>query len=123
MCVIGRSNVVPAWFARVHPKTSTPVNVSAFLGIFTTAITLLTDLNVLINLMSIETLFVFYMVSNAVIYRRYVATGTTNPWPTLANKRPTKLGSTCYGLNPLEAHTSFAFNSYNRNSTDAVVEE
>ena len=32
MCVIGRSNVVPAWFARIHPKTSTPVNASAFLG-------------------------------------------------------------------------------------------
>lgn len=32
MCVIGRSSVVPAWFARVHPKTSTPVNASAFLG-------------------------------------------------------------------------------------------
>lgn len=34
MCVIGRSSVVPAWFARVHPKTSTPVNASAFLGTF-----------------------------------------------------------------------------------------
>lgn len=32
MCVIGRSSVVPAWFARIHPKTSTPVNASAFLG-------------------------------------------------------------------------------------------
>ncbi|XP_022744449.1 cationic amino acid transporter 6, chloroplastic-like isoform X2 [Durio zibethinus] len=32
MCVIGRSSVVPAWFARVHSKTSTPVNASAFLG-------------------------------------------------------------------------------------------
>lgn len=32
MCVIGRSSVVPAWFARVHPHTSTPVNSSAFLG-------------------------------------------------------------------------------------------
>ncbi|XP_058007567.1 cationic amino acid transporter 7, chloroplastic isoform X2 [Hevea brasiliensis] len=32
MCVIGRSSVVPAWFARVHPSTSTPVNASAFLG-------------------------------------------------------------------------------------------
>ena len=32
MCVIGRSNVVPSCFARVHPKTSTPVNASAFLG-------------------------------------------------------------------------------------------
>ncbi|KAI5578201.1 hypothetical protein POPTR_008G017100v4 [Populus trichocarpa] len=84
LCVIGRSNVVPAWFARVHPKTSTPVNASAFLGIFTAAIALFTDLNVLLNLVSIGTLFVFYMVANALVYRRYVAIGTTNPWPTLS---------------------------------------
>ncbi|PON47736.1 Amino acid/polyamine transporter [Trema orientale] len=84
MCVIGRSRVVPAWFAKVHPKTSTPVNASAFLGIFTALIALFTDLNVLLNLVSIGTLFVFYMVANAVIYRRYVAVGTTNPWPTLS---------------------------------------
>lgn len=32
MCVIGRSKVVPAWFAKVHHKTCTPVNASAFLG-------------------------------------------------------------------------------------------
>ncbi|KAK4279494.1 hypothetical protein QN277_011270 [Acacia crassicarpa] len=84
MCVIGRSNVVPPWFARVHPKTSTPVNASAFLGILTAAIALFTDLSVLLNMVSIGTLFVFYMVANAVIYRRYVVSGTTNPWPTLS---------------------------------------
>ncbi|KAK2458847.1 cationic amino acid transporter [Trifolium repens] len=84
MCVIGRSNVVPAWFAKVHPKTSTPVNASAFLGIFTAAIALFTDLDVLLNLVSIGTLFVFYMVANAVVYRRYVVAGTTNPWPTVS---------------------------------------
>lgn len=84
MCVIGRSRVVPAWFAKVHPRTSTPVNASAFLGIFTAAIALFTDLNILLNLVSIGTLFVFYMVANAVIYRRYVSVGTTNPWPTLS---------------------------------------
>ncbi|KAK2634279.1 hypothetical protein Ddye_029071 [Dipteronia dyeriana] len=84
MCVIGRSSVVPAWFARVHPKTCTPVNASAFLGIFTAAISLFTDLDVLLNLVSIGTLFVFYMVANAVVYRRYVNVGMTNPWPTLS---------------------------------------
>ncbi|XP_056844810.1 cationic amino acid transporter 7, chloroplastic-like [Raphanus sativus] len=84
MCVIGRSRVVPAWFAKVHPKTSTPVNASAFLGIFTAALALFTDLNVLLNLVSIGTLFVFYMVANAVIFRRYVAVGYTKPWPTLS---------------------------------------
>lgn len=82
LCVIGRSSVVPAWFGRVHPKTSTPVNASAFLGIFTASIALFTDLTVLLNLVSIGTLFVFYMVANAVIYRRYVVVGTTNPRPT-----------------------------------------
>ncbi|KAF8045732.1 hypothetical protein N665_4496s0001 [Sinapis alba] len=84
MCVIGRSSVVPTWFAKVHPKTSTPVNASAFLGIFTAALALFTDLNVLLNLVSIGTLFVFYMVANAVIFRRYVAVGYTRPWPTLS---------------------------------------
>ncbi|CAH9111532.1 unnamed protein product [Cuscuta europaea] len=84
MCVIGRSRVVPRWFAKVHPRTSTPVNASLFLGVFTAVIALFTDLQILLNLVSIGTLFVFYMVANAVIYKRYVAVGTTNPWPTLS---------------------------------------
>ncbi|XP_073041672.1 cationic amino acid transporter 7, chloroplastic-like isoform X1 [Primulina eburnea] len=84
MCVIGRSCIAPSWFAQIHPGTSTPVNASVFLGIFTAAIALFTDLNVLLNLVSIGTLFVFYMVANAVIFRRYVTLGTTNPWPTLS---------------------------------------
>ncbi|CAA6660638.1 unnamed protein product [Spirodela intermedia] len=93
LCVIGRSGVVPAWLARVNPVTSTPVNASAslgiatfplrhdlslslsltgFTGVATGAIALITDLNVLLNLVTIGTLFVFYMVANAVVYRRYV---------------------------------------------------
>ncbi|CAN6362306.1 unnamed protein product [Urochloa humidicola] len=73
LCVIGRSGVMPAWLARVHPRTATPVNASAFLGVFTAALALFTDLDVLLNLVSIGTLFVFYMVANAVVYRRYYA--------------------------------------------------
>lgn len=57
---------------------------TCFAGVFTAAIALFTDLNILLNLVSIGTLFVFYMVANAVIYRRYVVLGTTNPWPTLS---------------------------------------
>ncbi|XP_022959654.1 cationic amino acid transporter 6, chloroplastic-like [Cucurbita moschata] len=84
MCVIGRSRVVPAWFAEVHPKTSTPLNASAFLGIFTAVIALFVDLDVLLNFVCIGTLFVFYMVANAIIYRRYVVIGSTKPQPTLS---------------------------------------
>ncbi|KAJ6850488.1 putative cationic amino acid transporter 6, chloroplastic isoform X2 [Iris pallida] len=84
LCVIGRSHIVPPWLAKVHPKTATPVNASAFLGVFTAAIALFTDLEVLLDLVSIGTLFVFYMVANAVIYRRYVSVGTTDAWRTAA---------------------------------------
>jgi hypothetical protein len=54
------------------------------LGISTTAIALFTDLDVLLNLVSIGILFVFYMVANVVVYRHYVVAGTTNPWPTVS---------------------------------------
>ncbi|KAK9156802.1 hypothetical protein Scep_003376 [Stephania cephalantha] len=84
VCVIGRSGVIPGWFAVVHPKTSTPVNASVFLGLLTATISLFTDLQILLNLVSIGTLFVFYMVANAVIYKRYVSITTTSPWPTLS---------------------------------------
>ncbi|XP_030477338.2 cationic amino acid transporter 7, chloroplastic [Syzygium oleosum] len=98
MCVIGRSGVAPAWFARVHPGSSTPVNASAFLGILTAAIALFTDLDVLLNLVSIGTLFVFYMVANAVIYRRYVVVGTTDPRPTLSFLSAFSLTSLLFAL-------------------------
>ncbi|VAI29672.1 unnamed protein product [Triticum turgidum subsp. durum] len=94
LCVIGRSGVMPAWLAKVHPKTATPVNASAFLGLLTAALALFTELDILLNLVCIGTLFVFYMVSNAVVYRRYVVgptgsgteSGDRQPsaWPTLA---------------------------------------
>ncbi|KAJ6798157.1 putative cationic amino acid transporter 6, chloroplastic-like isoform X2 [Iris pallida] len=84
LCVIARSHVVPSFLAKVHPRTSTPVNASAFLGVFTAAIALFTDLEVLLDLVSIGTLFVFYMVANAVIYRRYVSVGSTDTSRTAA---------------------------------------
>ncbi|WVZ54358.1 hypothetical protein U9M48_005166 [Paspalum notatum var. saurae] len=71
LCVIGRSGVMPGWLARVHPRTATPVNASLSLGALTAALALLADLDVLLDLVSIGTLFVFYMVANAVVYRRY----------------------------------------------------
>ncbi|KAL8166718.1 hypothetical protein V2J09_008217 [Rumex salicifolius] len=98
MCVIGRSYVVPPWFAKVHPKTSTPVNSSAFLGLLTAVIALFTDFEILLNLVTIGTLFVFYTVANALIYRRHVVIGTTNPFPTIAFLSSLTLTSTIFAL-------------------------
>ncbi|KAG8050603.1 hypothetical protein GUJ93_ZPchr0009g1394 [Zizania palustris] len=78
LCVIGRSGVMPAWLAKVHPCTATPINASAFLGVFTAVLALFTELDILLNLVCIGTLFVFYMVANAVVYRRYVATAAAD---------------------------------------------
>ncbi|KAJ7526545.1 hypothetical protein O6H91_16G011400 [Diphasiastrum complanatum] len=83
LCVIGRANLIPCWFAKVSPTTGTPINATIFLGCCTAGIALFTELDVLLNLVSIGTLFVFYLVANALIFRRHVvAGGVTNPWPT-----------------------------------------
>jgi amino acid transporter len=84
LCVLGRAHVVPYWFATVNSFTNTPVNATIFLGMCTALICFFTDLQVLLSLISIGTLFVFYMVANALIYRRHVVVGKTNPLPTLA---------------------------------------
>ncbi|GJN28271.1 hypothetical protein PR202_gb16377 [Eleusine coracana subsp. coracana] len=103
LCVIGRSGVMPAWLAKVHPRTATPVNASASLGALTAALAAFTDLDVLLDLVSIGTLFVFYMVANAVIYRHYA--GHDGPrrrqqaaWPAVAFIVGFSLIATCFTL-------------------------
>jgi hypothetical protein len=54
-------------------------------GLFTAALALFTELDILLNLVCIGTLFVFYMVSNAVVYRRYVVGSHTT---TVATSSP-----------------------------------
>lgn len=68
-------------------------------GILTASLALVIDLDILLDLVSIGTLFVFYMVANAVIYRRYAPSKnitcnndnlngnrriTTSSWPTIS---------------------------------------
>ncbi|KAL2644045.1 hypothetical protein R1flu_011632 [Riccia fluitans] len=75
LCVIGRSHVVPYWFATIHHWTGTPLNATIFLGFWTGLFSLFTDLEVLLDMVSIGTLFVFYMVANALIFHRHVGQG------------------------------------------------
>jgi hypothetical protein len=98
MFVIGRSGVMPAWLAKVHPGTATPVNASAFLGALTAALALFTDLDVLLDLVSIGTLFVFYMVANAVVFHRYAGDGDGRRRPALAFLLALSLIALCFTL-------------------------
>lgn len=84
LCVIGRANVIPSWFARINSRTGTPLNASIVLGCCTAIVALFTEMHILLDLIAIGTLFVFYMVANALIFRRHVLSGVTNPWPTIA---------------------------------------
>ncbi|KAI5078347.1 hypothetical protein GOP47_0006018 [Adiantum capillus-veneris] len=82
-CVISRAHLIPSWFAQIHPRTKTPLNASIFLGICTSVVALFTEMHILLDLIAIGTVFVFYMVANALIFRRHVQRGVTSPWPTL----------------------------------------
>ncbi|KAK8471708.1 hypothetical protein PHAVU_002G001801 [Phaseolus vulgaris] len=83
LCVIGRARLVPSWLAKVHPSTATPLNATLFLGVCTACVALFTDLDIIIELINMGTLVVFYLVANALIYRRYVITSHTPPFYTL----------------------------------------
>ncbi|URD77550.1 Amino acid permease [Musa troglodytarum] len=87
LCVVGRARLVPFWLAKVHPSTGTPINATIFLGICTASIALFADLEIVIEMVSIGTLLVFYLVAGALIYRRYVKLGgggdISSPRPTL----------------------------------------
>ncbi|GAB4857709.1 hypothetical protein Ancab_015615 [Ancistrocladus abbreviatus] len=79
LCVIARARLVPSWLANVHPSTGTPLNATLFLGLCTASIALFTDLSIVIEIISIGTLLVFYLVANALIYRRYAITSNNPP--------------------------------------------
>ncbi|KAL5551307.1 hypothetical protein UlMin_001483 [Ulmus minor] len=79
LCVIGRARLVPSWLAKVHPSTGTPLNATLFLGVCTASIALFTELDIVIEMISIGTLSVFYLVANALIYRRYVIISKNSP--------------------------------------------
>ncbi|KAK4728415.1 hypothetical protein R3W88_021403 [Solanum pinnatisectum] len=83
LCVIGRARLVPSWFAKVHPTTGTPLNATIILGICQASIALFTELDIVIEMISIGTLLVFYLVSNALIFRRYVILSKNPPIHTL----------------------------------------
>ncbi|KAJ9147635.1 hypothetical protein P3X46_029772 [Hevea brasiliensis] len=83
LCVFGRARLVPSWLAKVHPSTGTPLNATLFLGLCTASIALFTDLSIVLEMISISTLLVFYLVANALIYRRYVIVNQNPPSHTL----------------------------------------
>ncbi|KAK8946237.1 hypothetical protein KSP40_PGU022113 [Platanthera guangdongensis] len=98
LCVIGRAQLVPSRLAKVHPSTGTPMNATIFLGVCTASIALFTDLEIVLEMISIGTLTVFYLVANALIYRRYVSLGANRPLPILLFLLLLTASSICFSI-------------------------
>ncbi|KAK4725999.1 hypothetical protein R3W88_030916 [Solanum pinnatisectum] len=74
---ISRTHMMPPWFSQVNAKTGTPVNATAVMSCATAIIALFTKLDILSNLLSISTLFIFMLVALALLVRRYYVHGET----------------------------------------------
>lgn len=74
---IARTHMMPPWFANVNPKTGTPINATVVMLVATAIVAFFTKLDVLADLLSISTLFIFMLVSVALLVRRYYVSGVT----------------------------------------------
>ncbi|GAB4829403.1 catalase A [Ancistrocladus abbreviatus] len=74
---IARTHMMPPWLAQVNERTGTPVNATVVMTVATAIVAFFTNLNILSNLLSISTLFIFMMVALGLIVRRYYVSGVT----------------------------------------------
>ncbi|KAI9073869.1 hypothetical protein K1719_044141 [Acacia pycnantha] len=75
---IARSHMIPPLFARVHPKTGTPVNATLLITIGSAIIALFSSLDVLSSVFSFSTLFIFMLMAVALLVRRYYDRNSTS---------------------------------------------
>jgi amino acid transporter len=75
---IARSHIIPPVFALVHPRTGTPVHATVLICVTGAIIALFSSLDVLSSLVSVSTLFIFMMLSAALLVRRYYVRGVTS---------------------------------------------
>ncbi|XVE48515.1 hypothetical protein DITRI_Ditri01bG0008000 [Diplodiscus trichospermus] len=74
---IGRTHMAPPFLATINEKTGTPVNAAVFMTILNCIVGFFTSLEVLANLLSLATLFIFSLVALALIVRRYYVKNET----------------------------------------------
>lgn len=75
---IARAHMIPPFFARVHPKTRTPINATLLTTILSAVIAFFTSLDVLSSVFSFSTLFIFMLMAVALLVRRYYVTNVTS---------------------------------------------
>ncbi|KDP34957.1 hypothetical protein JCGZ_09245 [Jatropha curcas] len=76
---IARTHMMPPWLAQVNSRTGTPVNATIVMLTATAIIAFFTKLDILSDLLSISTLFIFMLVALSLLVRRYYVPGVTTP--------------------------------------------
>ncbi|KAE9602879.1 hypothetical protein Lal_00049404 [Lupinus albus] len=74
---ISRTHMMPPWFAHVDEKIGTPINATVGMFVASSVIAFFTKLEILANLLSISTLFIFMLVAITLLVRRYYVIGVT----------------------------------------------
>ncbi|KAA8519390.1 hypothetical protein F0562_013646 [Nyssa sinensis] len=74
---IARTHMMPPWFSHVDEKTGTPINATIVMLFATAVIAFFTSLDILADLLSICTLFIFMLVAVALLVRRYYVSEVT----------------------------------------------
>jgi APA family basic amino acid/polyamine antiporter len=69
--------MIPQWFAKVDGRTGTPINATIVMLVATAVVAFFTKLEILANLLSVSTLFIFMLVAVALLVRRYYVSGVT----------------------------------------------
>eukprot|EP00775_Hariotina_reticulata_P001934 gene1934-2264_t len=77
ICSVARQHMLPPFFARIHPKFKTPAIATVCQGIACAMIGLFTDFAELVDMVSISTLFAFWVVALALIWNRHYVRGVT----------------------------------------------
>ncbi len=68
---MGRDRLLPAWSARVHPKYRTPHVTTILTGVAVGLFAAITNINEVVELCNIGTLFAFVLVAAGIIVLRY----------------------------------------------------
>ncbi|KAH8962262.1 hypothetical protein BDL97_05G092200 [Sphagnum fallax] len=74
---IARTHLIPPWFALVNKRTQTPANATATMVLATAIIAFFTELDILGSLLSLSSLFIFFLVAVGILVRRYYIPGVT----------------------------------------------
>jgi APA family basic amino acid/polyamine antiporter len=79
---MARDGLLPAWASRVHPRFRTPHVTTIITGVLVAAFAGISNINEVVELCNIGTLFAFVLVAAGIIVLRYIEPGRARPFRT-----------------------------------------